>query len=153
MSARKHGHEWWEERSTGEKIAAGFFIGLLIIGLMSIFGLVTKALWNALMPDIFGLPTITYWQAWGLLLLSMIFFKNFGSDKSSRRERKRKRELGRYMSEEERNGGSQPQQSSPAGASAPGAEGSGPANNDRGPSAGGPDEPGPATDPAGGPTA
>lgn len=104
MSARRKDGNWWEERTIGEKIAAGFFIGLLVLGLMALVGLVTKALWNALMPDIFGLPAITYWQAWGLLLLSMIFFKNFGNDKSGRKERKRKRELRRYMNEEGRNG-------------------------------------------------
>jgi hypothetical protein len=29
------------------------------------------------MPDIFGLTKITFWQAWGLVLLSHILFKTF----------------------------------------------------------------------------
>jgi hypothetical protein len=33
-------------------------------------------LWNWLMPLIFGLPHITFWQAVGLNLLSSILFKN-----------------------------------------------------------------------------
>ena len=31
-------------------------------------------LWNWLMPNIFGLPTLTFWQAGGLLLLSKLIF-------------------------------------------------------------------------------
>ncbi len=44
-----------------------------VIGL--IFGLIVMYLWNWLMPVIFGLPIITFWQAWGLVLLSHILFK------------------------------------------------------------------------------
>lgn len=36
------------------------------------FGFAVKELWNWLMPTIFGLTTITFWQAWGLLALSWI---------------------------------------------------------------------------------
>ena len=34
-------------------------------------------LWNWLMPAIFGLTTISFWQAWGLVVLSHILFKSF----------------------------------------------------------------------------
>jgi hypothetical protein len=34
-------------------------------------------LWNWLMPAIFGLRTITYWQAFGLMALSWILFRGF----------------------------------------------------------------------------
>ncbi len=56
----------------------------LFIGLAFLFGLIVKLLWNALMPDIFGLPIITYWQAIGLLLLTHILFhgKHCGHFKS-----------------------------------------------------------------------
>jgi hypothetical protein len=40
-------------------------------------GYVVMLLWNALMPAIFGLKTIGYWQAVGLLILSKIFFGSF----------------------------------------------------------------------------
>jgi hypothetical protein len=33
------------------------------------------ALWNGLMPEIFGLRAITYWQALGLMVLSWILFR------------------------------------------------------------------------------
>jgi len=36
-----------------------------------------SALWNGLMPDIFGLRTITYWQGLGLIVLSWILFRGF----------------------------------------------------------------------------
>ena len=57
------------------------------------------------MPDIFGLKQISYWQAWGLLILSTILFQGFGSNSSgsrstSRNERKRKEQLRRYMQED-----------------------------------------------------
>lgn len=39
-------------------------------------GFPTKWLWNWLMPALFGLKTITFWQAWGLLWLSSMLFKS-----------------------------------------------------------------------------
>jgi hypothetical protein len=52
---------------------------LLIIGLLILagllFGVPVMILWNLLMPDIFGLPVIGFWQAFGLNLLSSILFK------------------------------------------------------------------------------
>ena len=36
-----------------------------------------RELWNGLMPAIFGLRTITYWQALGLMALSWILFRGF----------------------------------------------------------------------------
>jgi hypothetical protein len=35
-----------------------------------VVGFIVLWLWNWLMPDIFGLPRITLWQAWGLLILA-----------------------------------------------------------------------------------
>lgn len=40
-----------------------------------LFGWLVMVLWNWLMPEIFGLPVITYWQGWGLVLLSHILVK------------------------------------------------------------------------------
>ena len=41
-------------------------------------------LWNGLMPEIFGLHTITYWQALGLMVLSWILFRGFRGPSMSR---------------------------------------------------------------------
>ncbi len=39
-----------------------------------VFGQAVLHLWNWLMPSLFGLHTITYWQALGLLALSWLLF-------------------------------------------------------------------------------
>lgn len=53
------------------------FIGLLvvtvIIGMLMVWPLVW--LWNFVMPDIFGLPEITYWQMFALYFLIQCLFK------------------------------------------------------------------------------
>jgi len=50
---------------------------LLAAGMALLFGLVVRILWNWLMPALFGLPLISFWQAWGLVVLSHILFKSF----------------------------------------------------------------------------
>jgi hypothetical protein len=94
--------DWWEVRSLPEKIALGIGLGLLGAGLVFLFGWIVMLLWNWLMPDIFGLGRVSYWQAWGLLALCTILFKGMGSSGGSggKSDRKRKKELRRYMREE-----------------------------------------------------
>lgn len=48
---------------------------VLAATLAFLFGFFVMLLWNWLMPDIFGLGTVTYWQSWGLVLLSHLLFK------------------------------------------------------------------------------
>ncbi|MCD8261420.1 MAG: hypothetical protein LUD15_07925 [Bacteroides sp.] len=57
------------------KIVWGFLGGLLVVA--AAIGIV-MALWNALMPSIFVLSTICYWQAAGLILLFRILFGGLG---------------------------------------------------------------------------
>jgi hypothetical protein len=45
---------------------------------LAVFGAVVMLLWNGLMPVIFGLDALTYWQALGLLLLARIIFGGLG---------------------------------------------------------------------------
>jgi hypothetical protein len=91
---------WWEERSLGEKIALGIGIGVLAVGLAFLFGWVVMLLWNALMPELFGLKRVSYWQAWGLFALCSILFKGSGSSGSGNKsDRKRKKQLRGYMEE------------------------------------------------------
>ena len=104
---RKNPHcdpdSWWEERRLGMKIFLGILMGVGFLGLIFVFGWVVMLLWNWLMPEIFGLGQITYWQGWGLLLLSSILFKGFPSDSShdgKGSDRRRKRELKKIMSED-----------------------------------------------------
>ena len=42
-----------------------------------LFGFITMSLWNALVPDLFHGPMLTYWQALGFLVLAKIFFGGF----------------------------------------------------------------------------
>lgn len=89
---------WWEDRSFPEKFVTVVGFVILGIGLMFLFGLVVMALWNWLMPEIFGLKRLTYWQAWGVLALSCILFgKIGGSGSNGKSDRKRKRQLRGYM--------------------------------------------------------
>jgi len=94
---------WWEERRLGMKVFLGFLMGIGIIGLIFLFGWVVMLLWNWLIPEIFGLKQLSYWQAWGLLILSSILFKSFpsgGNDSGKRGNRRRRRELRKLMDEE-----------------------------------------------------
>ncbi|MCK5128969.1 MAG: NADH-quinone oxidoreductase subunit K [Clostridiales bacterium] len=61
-------------------------IGMVILGIAVaiLFGFVVMWLWNWLMPMIFGLTTITYWQAVGLFVLAKIIFGSFGSGSSDK---------------------------------------------------------------------
>ena len=51
-----------------------FGIALVITIVLAGFGNAVRYLWNNVIPAIFGLPAIGYWQAVGLLCLSWIFF-------------------------------------------------------------------------------
>jgi hypothetical protein len=55
-------------------IGVGFVA--LVIGLSALMALPFMWLWNGLMPDIFGLKSLSFMQAWGLLILSSFLFKN-----------------------------------------------------------------------------
>jgi len=99
MKATMNG-KGWEDWSTGAK-AAAIAAGVVgSAGLAVLFGFVLMWLWNGLMPAIFGLPRIGYWQGWGLLILSSILFKGTGSHGGgNREERKRKRVIRENMNE------------------------------------------------------
>jgi len=43
-----------------------------------VFGIVVKVLWNWLMPGLFGLKEITFWQAFGIVLLAKLLFGGLG---------------------------------------------------------------------------
>ena len=57
-----------------------FGVPLILMGLaaVAVGGLAITFLWNALMPQIFGLTTITFWQSLGLFLLGRLLFGRFG---------------------------------------------------------------------------
>lgn len=63
---------------------------LFIIALTFLIGYVVMLLWNWLMPDVFGLTTITYWQAFGILVLAKIIFGFGGGNGPGKSHKKAK---------------------------------------------------------------
>jgi Ca2+/H+ antiporter, TMEM165/GDT1 family len=59
-------------------VVKGFAIVLVLLIVVAGFGQAVLQLWNWLMPDIFGLRPISFWQAVGLLGLSWLLFGGFG---------------------------------------------------------------------------
>ncbi len=59
------------------------FFGFIILGAMAaagfafVFGYFVMLLWNWLMPELFGLATITFWKAAGIVLLARLIFGGF----------------------------------------------------------------------------
>ena len=72
--------------------------GLVFVAVgVIVFGFVTKELWNWLVPSIFGLRAITFWQAVGLVLLGKILFGGFHKHGHGGGNWNRKREWKRRM--------------------------------------------------------
>jgi Ca2+/H+ antiporter, TMEM165/GDT1 family len=80
---------------------------ILTIGIAAIlvFGLVVMGLWNAILPAVIGVQTISFIQALGILLLSKILFGGFGRGGGFRRGHEWKQKMNEKwgaMSPEER---------------------------------------------------
>ena len=56
----------------------------VICMLVLILAYPTMLLWNGLMPEIFGLPPISFFQALGLLALSTLLFRDGSSTSKSK---------------------------------------------------------------------
>lgn len=76
---------WWAAK------AAKFLA--FIIAVIALFGFAVMFLWNWLIPDIFGGPTVTYWQAMGLLLLSHILVRGWHGQSSDWKSYKWKQKM------------------------------------------------------------
>ena len=67
-------------------------VGWGIFGLLAatffalLFAVLVMVLWNWLMPQIFGLVTITFWQAFGLVLLSRLLVGGWHRDHHDRHD-------------------------------------------------------------------
>lgn len=76
---------------------------VLVLIAVAVFSLVIMRLWNWLMPALFGLHIITYWQALGVLVLSKILFGGFrGRPHFGGHWRHRMKERWELMTPEER---------------------------------------------------
>ena len=67
-------------------IGGGIVLG---IGVAILVGFIIMWLWNGLMPGLFELPAITYWQGLGLALLGRLLFGGVGGGNghSSKKEK------------------------------------------------------------------
>ena len=63
-------------------IAPAALLGIALFTFIG--GQVVMQLWNWLLPPLFGLPQLTFWQGLGLLALCRILFGGFGFHGSSR---------------------------------------------------------------------
>jgi len=83
-----------------------FIAPLAILGILLFIaagGEVVLTLWNWLLPPLFGLRQITFWQALGILALCRILFGGFGWHGSGRSNiRRRMKERCEHMTPEER---------------------------------------------------
>ena len=61
---------WWLY-----KIGKGILIAAVVV---TALGFVIMTLWNALIPDLFHGPVLTFWQSIGLLILSHLLFRGWG---------------------------------------------------------------------------
>ena len=65
-------------KSAGE-IVGWVILGIIaVVGLAILFGFIIMWLWNWLMPALFGIATINYWQAVGIFILSKILLGGCG---------------------------------------------------------------------------
>lgn len=71
-------HGWarsWHHGWTAPKIVAAAIGGTILAVVLGFgFGWIIEHLWNWLMPSLFGLKPITYWQGFGLFVLAKILF-------------------------------------------------------------------------------
>jgi len=83
-------------------IAPLALVGIAVFAALG--GFVVRALWNWLLPPLFGWHTLTFWQALGLLALCRILFGGLGMAGGGPRSRMRARmnEKWERMSPEDR---------------------------------------------------
>ncbi|MFL6578791.1 MAG: hypothetical protein ACJ8MR_19360 [Povalibacter sp.] len=88
-------HRWWLRKAVG-------VVALIIIGSAAL-GWLVMALWNWLLPPLFGLSSITFWQGLGLFVLGRLLFggmRFFGGHHAAHRHHLHER--WKHMSAEER---------------------------------------------------
>jgi len=68
------------------------FAGIgIMLAMVAVFGAAVMLLWNALMPQIFDIPQISYLQAAGLLVLARVLFGGIGDERLGYAARQRVR--------------------------------------------------------------
>lgn len=73
-------------------VSKGIKMALFVLVGGTLMSLAVMLLWNALLPSILGVTTITFWQAVGILALSRLLFGGRGGGGRHRGRKGRKRE-------------------------------------------------------------
>ena len=81
-------------QTIAKKIAIGIALFFGFLFFIFFGGIIVQWLWNWLLPDIFGLRRVTFWEALGLLALCRILFGGFGKSGGSRGHSDRGRRSG-----------------------------------------------------------
>lgn len=93
-------HKKWSQWPRGAKIAVMALAAVVFVpAFFVLFGAVTMWLWNWLMPAIFKLPAIGFWQAVGILVLAHILFRGGHVGRAGRASWKKAR-IRKQMGEE-----------------------------------------------------
>ena len=75
-------------------------VGLTLVVVMGlVLGYLVQLLWNVTLAEMFGLPTISLWQAIGLFILAKLFF-GFGAGASSSSRKPKRQSSDQGPSEE-----------------------------------------------------
>ncbi|HPF87632.1 MAG TPA: hypothetical protein PK537_06210 [Candidatus Limiplasma sp.] len=70
----------WNKQPPWIRIPVYTVLGVIAtVGFGLLFGMIIVWLWNWLMPAIFGLPTIRFWQGVGLFILARLLIGGFGN--------------------------------------------------------------------------
>ena len=64
-------------RFRGRWVAKGAAFIVFALAFVAVLSFVVMSLWNAIIPTLFHLPTLQFWQAVGLLILCRILFGGF----------------------------------------------------------------------------
>lgn len=93
--------EFWDHPDARKIVKAGK-IAFMVVGiflLAILLGFFVMFLWNMTVATIFGLPTITYWQAVGLFVLAKLFFGFGGGGSRHSKGHKHKRHFKKHEKE------------------------------------------------------
>lgn len=93
----------WRQMPKPLRVTGYIVMGIFATAAMGIvFGLAIMLLWNWLMPELFGLKEITYWQGIGIFILAKFIF-GFGMGGSSSGDSKSDKKKHERQSDDEPN--------------------------------------------------
>ncbi len=79
--------------------------GVLDVGAMFLFVWLVMLLWNALVPELFSGPVLSYWQTAGVFLLSKILLSGFGGSGGKKHSDSKSKWRTKYQSKYHRGSG------------------------------------------------